>query len=178
MRLNAFVLRQRIRFNFNTSNDQIIYRNYQGINVVEKTAYIKQIKGISFAGKTDSNHWIVMDGPEKFGGSNAAVRPKELLLLGLGGCTGSDVVSILNKKRVKLEDFEINITSDVSEEYPQVFTKMHIEYVFYGNDISETDVERAIELSQTKYCGVTRMLGQTAEITHNYRIVRTEEVAV
>jgi len=63
-------------------------------------AYVKQINGISFVGKTDSNHWITMDGPEDFGGSNAGIRPKELMLLALGGCTGSDVVSILQKKRI------------------------------------------------------------------------------
>ena len=146
--------------------------------MAKRSAYIKQLKGITFAGKTDSNHWVVMDGPEEFGGSNAGIRPKELLLLSLGGCTGSDVVSILTKKRVKLEGFEINIESDVSDEHPQVFTKMNIEYVFYANDISEKDVERAIELSQTKYCGVTKMLEKAAEITHTYRIERTEAVSV
>ena len=67
-----------------------------------KTAYLKQIKGITFAGKTDSNHWITMDGPEEFGGSNAGIRPKELLLLALAGCTASDVVSILTKKELHL----------------------------------------------------------------------------
>jgi putative redox protein len=144
--------------------------------MAKKSAYIKQIKGITFAGKTDSNHWVVMDGPEEFGGSNAAIRPKELLLLGLGGCTGSDVVSILSKKRIKLDGFEINIDSDVSDEFPQVYTKMHIEFIFYGNDISEKDVERAIELSQTKYCGVTRMLEKAADITHSYKIVKNEPV--
>ncbi len=142
----------------------------------KKSAYIKQVKGITFAGKTDSNHWVIMDGPEEFGGSNAGIRPKELLLLGLGGCTGSDVVSILNKKRVKLEGFEMNIDSDLCEEHPQTYTKMHIEYVFYGNDVLEKDVERAIELSQTKYCGVTKMFEKAAEITYSYKIVKTELV--
>ncbi len=136
-----------------------------------KKAYIKQVRGITFAGKTDSNHWVTMDGPEQFGGSNAGIRPKELLLLGLGGCTGSDVVSILQKKRVDLKDFEINITSEMADEHPQVFTKMHIEYVFYGNDIQEKDVERAIELSQTKYCAVTKMYEQAMEVSHSYKIV-------
>lgn len=144
----------------------------------KKSAYIKQIKGITFAGKTDSNHWVVMDGPAEFGGSNAGIRPKELLLLGLGGCTGSDVISILNKKRVKIDDFEINIDSDVSEEHPQVYTKINIEYVFYGDDVTEKEVERAIELSQTKYCGVTKMLEKAAEITHTYKIVKDEEITV
>jgi putative redox protein len=135
-----------------------------------RKAYIKQLKGITFVGKTDSNHWITMDGPENFGGSDAGIRPKELILLGLGGCTGSDVVSILSKKRVNLDDFEINIETEVSEEHPQIFTKLHLEYVFYGKDINTKDVERAIELSQTKYCGVTAMLEKTVQITHSYRI--------
>ncbi len=135
-----------------------------------RKAYIKQVKGITFVGKTDSNHWVTMDGSKDFGGSDAGIRPKELILLGLGGCTGSDVVSILAKKRVKLDDFEINIETEVSEQHPQVFTKLHLEYVFYGKDINTKDVERAIELSQTKYCGVTAMLEKAVEMTHSYRI--------
>ena len=135
-----------------------------------RKAYIKQIKGITFAGKTDSNHWITMDGPEDFGGSNAGIRPKELILLSLAGCTGSDVISILDKKRIKLDDYEMNLTAEVAETHPQVFTKIHIEYVFYGKDINDKDVERAIELSQTKYCSVTAMLQKSVEITHSYRI--------
>lgn len=135
-------------------------------------AFIKQLRGITFAGKAVSNNWIMLDGPENFGGSGAATRPKELLLLSLGGCTGSDVISILEKKRVKLDGFEINLSADVTEEHPKVFTKVHVEYVFYGNDIKENVVERAIELSQTKYCGVTAMLQKAMEITHSYRIVK------
>ncbi len=139
-----------------------------------KTAYVKQIKGLTFAGKTDSNHWITMDGPEEFGGSNAGIRPKELLLLGLAGCTGSDVTTILTKKKVKLSDFEINIKADTSEEHPQVFTKIELEYVFYGKELNPKDVERAIELSLTKYCSVTAMLQKAMEITHTYKIVEQQ----
>ena len=135
-----------------------------------KTAYLKQIKGITFAGKTDSNHWITMDGPEEFGGSNAGIRPKELLLLALAGCTASDVITILTKKRTPLDDFEINIKADISDEHPQVFTKIDLEYVFYGNDLNTKDIERAIELSQTKYCAVTAMLEKAIEIKHSYKI--------
>ena len=133
-------------------------------------AYLKQIKGISFAGKTDSNHWITVDGPENFGGSDAGIRPKELLLLSLAGCTGSDVISILQKKRVKLDDLEINISADMTEEHPKVYSKIDLEYVFYGKDIKDKDVERAIELSQTTYCGVTAMFKKAMEINHTYRI--------
>jgi putative redox protein len=143
--------------------------------VSTKTAYLKQIKGITFAGKTDTNHWITMDGPENFGGSNAGIRPKELLLLSLAGCTASDVVSILRKKRANLEDFEINIKAESTDEHPQVFTKIDLEYVFYGKGLNTKDVERAIELSQTIYCGVTAMLQKAIEINHTYRIVEGKE---
>jgi putative redox protein len=97
-----------------------------------KTAVIKHIQGVTFIGKTDSNHWITMDGPENFGGSDAGIRPKELLLLSLGGCTASDVAVILNKKKIKLDNFEMNISADIQETHPQVYTKIHLEYVFYG----------------------------------------------
>lgn len=139
-----------------------------------KKAMIKHIQGVTFIGKADSNHWVTMDGPENFGGSNAGIRPKELLMLALGGCSGSDVTSILTKKKIKVDGFEMNITAESAEEHPQVFTKMHIEYVFSGKNIPVKDVERAIELSLTKYCTVTAMLQKAMPIEHSYRIVESE----
>ncbi len=139
-----------------------------------KKAFLKQVKGITFVGKTDSNHWITMDGPESFGGSDAGIRPKELILLSLGGCTGSDVASILGKKKIKLDGFELNITADSADEHPQVFTKIHLEYIFYGKEIPVKDVERAIDLSLTKYCSVTAMLQKAMPIEHSYKIVEAE----
>ncbi|MCB9207998.1 MAG: OsmC family protein [Ignavibacteriales bacterium] len=138
--------------------------------MAEHKAVVKQLQGITFIGKTDSNHWITMDGPENFGGSNAAIRPKELLLLSLGGCTAADVVAILQKKRVQVDDFEIQISAESTETHPKVYTKIHLEFVFVGKDIKEKDVERAIELSQTTYCGVTAMLQKSIEITHSFTI--------
>ena len=135
-----------------------------------KTALIKQVSGISLAGKTDSNHWIVMDGPEELGGSDAGIRPKELVLLALGGCTASDVISILRKKRVQLDGLEIHVTAEQAEEHPQVFTRIHLEFVFRGDQIRSQDVERAIELSETKYCPVNAMLRPSVALTHSYRI--------
>jgi putative redox protein len=111
-----------------------------------------------------------MDGPEEFGGSDTGVRPKELVLLALGGCTGSDVISILRKKRVSVDDFEIHLTAEQAEEHPQMFTKIHVEFVFQGEHIESTDVERAIELSATKYCAVSAMLRNSVVIRHSYRI--------
>ena len=139
-----------------------------------KTAVVKHIQGVTFMGKADSNHWVPMDGPENFGGSNAGTRPKELLMLALGGCSGSDVTSILTKKKIKVDGFEMNITAESAEEHPQVFTKMHIEYVFTGKNIPVKDVERAIELSLTKYCTVTAMLQKAMPIEHSYRIVESD----
>ncbi|HEX7357152.1 MAG TPA: OsmC family protein [Ignavibacteriaceae bacterium] len=139
-----------------------------------KKAFVKQVQGITFVGKTDSNHWITMDGPDTFGGSNAGIRPKELLMIALGGCSGSDITSILSKKKIKVDEFEMNISAEVAEEHPQVYTKMHIEFVFKGKNIPAKDVERAIELSITKYCSVTAMLQKAMPIEHSYRIVETE----
>jgi putative redox protein len=138
--------------------------------MVTTTAVIRQVQGITLAGRTDSNHWIVMDGPEEFGGSSAGIRPKELVLLALGGCTGSDVISILRKKRVSVDEFEMRLTAEQAEEHPQVFTKIHVEFVFRGEQIESEDVARAIELSETKYCAVSAMLRNSVAITHSYRI--------
>lgn len=135
-----------------------------------KTAVVKQLEGITFVGRTDSNHWVAMDGPSEFGGSNAGTRPKELILLALGGCTGSDVVAILKKKRAPVDGIEIRLSAQVSDDHPQVFTSIHVEYVFFGDGIRNADVERAIELSETKYCSVSAMLRPSVAITHSYRI--------
>ncbi|MGA9115336.1 MAG: OsmC family protein [Bacteroidota bacterium] len=136
-----------------------------------KTAILRQIQGISFAAKSDSNHWVSMDGPEDFGGMNAGSRPKELVLMALAGCTASDVVTILKKKRVPVDAFEMKVTGREREEHPRIFTEIHLEYVFHGDNISPADVERAIQLSTSTYCSVSAMLKPTVTITHSYRIV-------
>jgi putative redox protein len=138
--------------------------------MAQRTAVVQRVRGITFVARADSNHLVTMDGPSEFGGSNAGSRPKELVLMALGGCTGSDVVSILQKKRVPLKDFRIHLTAQTAEEHPQVFTAIHVEYVFVGENINPADVERAIELSTTKYCSVTAMLRPSVKITHSYKI--------
>lgn len=140
-----------------------------------KTAQLRHVRGITFVGKGLSNHWVVMDGEEEFGGSLAGSKPKELILIGLAGCTASDVIPILKKKRAPVVDFEIKITAHDREEHPRIFTDIHIEYVFYGDGIKPADVERAIELSTTKYCSVTGMLKASVPITHSYRIEPPEK---
>lgn len=135
---------------------------------------IKQIQGISFIGKGDTNHWVSVDGPKKFHGSEAGSRPMELVLLSLGSCTGSDVTSILNKKRVPVDHLEIIVTGERAETYPKVFTKIHVEYIFYGENLDENDLKRAIDLSQNKYCPITAMLSKSCEITHSYQVKEKE----
>jgi putative redox protein len=134
-------------------------------------AVVKQIAGCSFIGKADSNHWTPIDSKQKFAGSDAATRPMEMVLLALGGCTGCDVISILEKKKVRLKDFEIHIEAERSETHPKVFTKIHLEFVFTGNGLNPVHLERAIELSQQKYCPVSAMLKSTVPITTSYRII-------
>lgn len=134
-------------------------------------AIIKQIKGCSFIGKADSNHWVAIDTPKETCGSDAASTPMELVLLAIGGCSGADVVSILDKKKVSLIGFEINIDAERTESHPKVFTKINLEYVFYGKDINPLHVERAITLSLEKYCPVYAMLKLSVSLTSSYKII-------
>ena len=133
--------------------------------------YLKRIKGSSFAAKGDSNHWVNLDTLEEAGGNNAASTPMELILMALAGCGSMDILPILKKKRVEIDGFEVNVSAERSTEHPKVFTKINIEYVFYGNNIPPADVERAIELSYTKYCSVYAMLKNSVEINKNYKIL-------
>jgi putative redox protein len=134
-------------------------------------AIVKQIEGISFVGKTDSNHWVAIDGPKEFFGSEAASRPKELLLISLGACAGSDIAAILEKKKIKLTNYEMHLDAEVAEDHPKVFTKINIEHIFQGKNLDSKQLERAIELSQTKYCPISQMLKKSVEISTTYKIV-------
>lgn len=134
-------------------------------------AILRSIQGCSFVGKADSNHWVVIDTKKEVSGSDAATHPMELVLLALGSCTGCDVLSILTKKKVQLDDAEIQIDAERSEEHPKVFTKIHLEFVFSGKDLNPIHLERAIELSQQKYCPVSAMLRPTVPISTSFRIV-------
>lgn len=135
-------------------------------------ASIKQVKGLCLIGKADSNHWVPMDTVEEFGGQNAGTKPLELVLLGLGGCTAMDVISILKKKRVPIEDFEMELDAEQATDYPKVFTKITVKYILYGNkeQIKTKDIERAIELSKDVYCPVSNMLKHAVKIEHTYEV--------
>ena len=109
------------------------------------------------------------------GGDDAGARPMELLLMGLAGCTGMDVISILRKKRVAVEGFEIRAHGDRREEHPKAFTNIEIEYIFIGCDLPRHHLERAVELSQEKYCGAAATLRAAATISHRITIREPEE---
>jgi putative redox protein len=134
-------------------------------------AIIKQVKDCSFIGKADSNHWTTIDVPKETCGSDAATHPMEMVLLAIGGCAGSDIVSILDKKRIFLDGFDIKIDAERADSYPMVFTKIHIDYVFYGKKIKPNQVEQAINLSHDKYCSVMAMLKGSVTITSSYKII-------
>ena len=135
---------------------------------------IKQLDGLSLAGKADSGHWVAMDGPKVLGGHGAATSPIELFLMGLGGCTSMDVISILKKKRVKLDSYECVLDADRAEEHPKVFTRVKITFKFWGRDIQAKDVERAIELSESTYCSASAMLKKAVDIEIDYEIYESD----
>ncbi|MCL4108247.1 UNVERIFIED_CONTAM: hypothetical protein GTU68_065275 [Idotea baltica] len=129
---------------------------------------------MSFVGESPSGHSVVMDGPPEAGGRNLGVRPMEMLLLGLGGCSSFDIVSMLKKGKQNIVDCEVEISAERADSEPKVFTKIHLHFIISGNDLSEKRVKRAIELSAEKYCSASIMLGKTAEVTHDYEITQLE----
>jgi putative redox protein len=133
-------------------------------------AEVVQVRGITFIGKADSGHWATMDGSPDFLGSDAASSPKQLVLIALGGCTGADVASIVHKMREKVSRFEMNLEAETAEEHPKVFTKIHIAYKFWGDNLKEENIAKAISLSQEKYCSVSAMLKKAVTITYSHEI--------
>ena len=133
---------------------------------------VKWRDGASFVGETESGHALVMDGPADFGGRNTGPRPMELLLTGLGGCTAFDVVMMLQKSRQNIHDCTVDINAARADAEPKVFTQIHIQFTVYGENLSDKQVARSVQLSAEKYCSASIMLGKTAEITHDYKIIQ------
>ena len=135
-------------------------------------AKITYVKGLQFVGDSSSGHAIVMDGEPSDGGHNTGPRPMELLLLGAGGCSGMDVISILKKKRQEVTGLEIRVKGEKAEDYPKKFTHITLEFIVKGRDISEEAVKKAIELSMNKYCSVKATLEGAAKIGFSYKIIQ------
>ena len=132
---------------------------------------VECIDGMLMVGKSDSGHAIVMDGPPEIGGENLGVRPMEMLLLGMTGCTVIDVISTLKKMREDIVDCQTQVSAVRSEEYPKVFTNIHVHFVLRGKQLNPLKVDKAIKLSAEKYCSASIMIGKTAIITHDYEII-------
>ena len=134
-------------------------------------ARVKWVKDAEFLGESGSGHQITMDGPPDFGGQNKGVRPMEMLLLGLGGCTAFDVTLILKKSRQAVDDCIVEINAERAEQDPKVFTRIHVHFIVAGKGLSEKHVSRAVTLSAEKYCSASIMLGKVAQISHDFEIV-------
>ena len=132
---------------------------------------VNWIDGMLMVGKSHSGHSITMDGPPEIGGNNLGVRPMEMLLLGVAGCTMIDVVTTLKKMRQDFTNCETKLSAERAEEHPKVFTDIHIQFILKGQDLDPKKVEKAITLSAEKYCSASIMLGKTASITHDFEIV-------
>ncbi|GAB6182328.1 OsmC family protein [Thermodesulfovibrio hydrogeniphilus] len=137
-------------------------------------AKVKWAGGMQFVGQSGTGHAIVMDAHPDFGGENSGMRPMELLLVGLGGCSGMDIVSILKKKKQDVRGVEINVQGKQADEYPKRYTEIEIEFIVTGKNLSEDAVKRAIELSMEKYCSVKATLEHSAKVSFSYKIVNLD----
>ena len=138
------------------------------------TARARLVDGMRFMAETGSGHSVTMDASEEHGGANLGFRPMELLLVGLAGCTAMDVISILRKKRQDVRDYVVAVHGTRAETDPLVFTDITVEHRVFGHEVDPEAVRRAIELSETRYCGAGGMLGKTAKLTHTFRILEDD----
>lgn len=134
---------------------------------VLKTAWMGKMKFDAVV----SGHHLMMDAVPEVGGENAGPRPKELMLASLSGCTGMDVISILNKMRQEVESFNITIEAELTEEHPKHYNKLHLIYEFKGNNLDPEKLKKAVDLSQDKYCGVSAVYKKAMELTYEIKII-------
>ncbi len=134
-------------------------------NKMEKSTRLQLEEDLCFNVELDGLKFKI-DSDEKFGGKNRGPQPKNLMLVALGGCTGMDVASIMKKMKLSYEGMEVKVKGVMTEEHPKHFSKMHITYIVKGKNLDRSKVERAVELSQDKYCGVTHVYRASMEVTH------------
>jgi putative redox protein len=135
-------------------------------------ATIKWVDGAMFLGESGSGHSVVMDGPEDAGGRNMGIRPMEMLLLGLGGCSSFDVMNILRKGRQQVTDCRTELSAQRADAVPAVFEKIHLHFIVSGNGLDADKVQRAVQLSAEKYCSASIMLGKAGvALTHDFEVV-------
>ena len=135
-------------------------------------ATIKWVDGVMFVGETGSGHAVVMDGPPDHGGRNIGMRPMEMILLGLGGCSSFDVIQILQKGRNEIVNCVTELTAERVDAVPSVFSKIHLHFIVSGKGLNPATVERAVKLSAEKYCSASIMLGKAGvDITHDFEVI-------
>jgi putative redox protein len=137
-------------------------------------AKVKWNSKLSFEGSAGSGFTLPLSAKPEVGGDGDGFSPMELLLLGLAGCTGMDVISILQKKRQEVTSFEVHVNGERAEDHPKVYTHITVEYVISGRNIDREAVERAVELSETKYCSALPMLNKTAKIESKITLLDPE----
>lgn len=137
---------------------------------------VKWIDGVSFVGESESGHAVVLDGAPENGGRNIGMRPMEMLLIGMGGCTSFDVVAILKKARQPIVNCVAEIEATRADTVPKVFTKIHVHFVLTGTGLNPVQVERAVNLSAEKYCSASIMLSQACPISHDFEIIEPESI--
>ena len=128
-------------------------------------------EGSTFEGVAGSGHRVTMDVAPEVGGRNLGLRPMEMVLLGLGGCTAIDVLHMLRKGRQPIADMRVELDAERADDTPKVFTRIHVHFVLTGAGLDPHKIERAIKLSANKYCSASMMLNKTAEMTHDFEIV-------
>ena len=136
---------------------------------------IKWVDGAMFLGESGSGHAVVMDGAPENGGKNLGLRPMEMLLTGMGGCTAFDVKMILDKARQNVTDCVAEIEAERADAVPAVFTKIHVHFIVTGKGLSDKAVARAVSLSAEKYCSASIMLSKAVDISHDYEIIELNE---
>ena len=129
-------------------------------------------EGSTFEGMAGSGHRVTMDVAPEVGGRNLGLRPMEMVLLGLGGCTAIDVLHMLRKGRQPITDMRVELDAERADDVPKVFTRIHLHFVLTGAGLDPHKIERAINLSASKYCSASMMLNKTAEMTHDFEIVK------
>lgn len=135
-------------------------------------ATVKWVDGVMFVGESGSNHTVVMDGAPEHGGRNVGMRPMELILLGVGGCSSFDVVQILQKGRNDIVNCVTELTAERVDAVPSVFSKIHLHFIVSGRGLKTEVVERAVKLSAEKYCSASIMLGKAGvEMTHDFEVI-------
>jgi len=137
-------------------------------------ARVKWVDGALMLGESGSGHAVVMDGPEEHGGRNLGVRPMEMLLLGMGGCTEFDVLHILKKSRQDVRFCEVELQAERADIEPKVFTRIHVHFKVGGKGLKEKAVARAVQLSAEKYCSASIMLGETVQISHDFELIELD----